>query len=193
MVEFPSYNATAVSILSTCIYADLMRKELTSPGVNSTILLDVALYVLSADSQTEQERRRQFLDDDEACNAKFFGHDEASSEIGNRLLSAVSHSFLEILGLYTEDSPEVLDMIKNIGNSVGIFLTKVEHSRGCTCLSSGHIEHIMGLLPQTFVWMPSYGGLQEDYVPPVNRFANYDAASHEEADAAPAQQREEDE
>ena len=65
----------------------------------------------------------------------------------------------------------LLDALKNLGNSIGTFLTEPEHDASFV-LGQEHIHGVIRRLPETFVWMPIYGGRQQDFVPPANLFAS---------------------
>ena len=163
---FKQYNECAIGLLSICIYVDVLHKEFCSTGMHCSNLLDIALQVLAADP-SEEEHYRQLLDNDAACIEMFLGDDGA---IG-RLFSAISNSFWKILNLGGEGDTMFLDALKNLGNTIGTFLTEPEH-KASLFLESEVIESMIRRLPETFVWMPIYGGRQEDYVPPANRFTS---------------------
>ena len=65
-----------------------------------------------------------------------------------------------------------MDLLKNLGNSIGLFLTE-RHHNARMFLDEVFLEALLRHIPETFVWMPIYGGRAEDYVPPVNQFAHY--------------------
>lgn len=165
-LEFKRYNESAVGKLSICIYVDVLRKDFCSTGEDRTNLLDIALQVIAADP-SEAEHYQTLLNNDEACFDMFVGSNGAG-----RLIAAMYKSFWKILFLHGDDNTMLLDVLKNLGNSIRTFLTEPEHEASLF-LSSELIQDMLHSLPETFVWMPIYGGRQEDYVPPVNRFASH--------------------
>ena len=165
--NFKLYNETGFGFLSICIYVDLLSKEFGSTGMHGTNLLDIALQVLAADP-SEEEHYQQLLNNDEVCFETFLGSDEAC----DRLCTAITESFWKILSIHREGNCTLLEALKNLGNSIGAFLTERKKDVAI-CLESQHIQGILHRLPETFVWMPIYGGRQEDYVPPANRFASH--------------------
>jgi hypothetical protein len=90
----------------------------------------------------------------------------------DRLFRAISRSYEKILTLHAEDNTLLVEVFKNLGNSLGTFLTEREHEASLI-LSSERIQDMLHSLPETFVWVPIYGGRQEAYVPPVNRFVGH--------------------
>jgi hypothetical protein len=178
---FKQYNESAVDILSLCIYLDLLRKEFCSPGVNGTNLVDIVLQVLAADP-SEAEHSQELLNNDSACFETFLGNNEAG-----QLLSAISKSFWEIFSLHgLDDNAVFVDVLKNLGNCFGTFLTQVDCAHPASLfLTEEKLQAMLRGLPETFVWMPIYGGRPEDYVPPVNRFASH-AATGPNGGGAPA-------
>ena len=180
---FKQYNESGFGKLSLCMYIDILHEEFRSTGRNCTNLLDIALQVLAADP-SEDEHNRQLLENDDACITMFLSSDGAA----DRLCKAIQESFLEILGLNFGDDALFLDMLKNLGNSVGTFLTERQYDASLF-LEKECIQSILRSLPETFVWMPIYGGRPEDYVPPVNRFASH-AATREDGGAPSGHQEE---
>ena len=180
---FKQYNEGGLGKLSICVYVDILHEEFRSTGRNCTNLLDITLQVLAADP-SEDEHHRQLLGNDAACITMFLSSDEA----GERLCKAIHESFLKILGLNSGDDALLLDLLKNLGNSVGTFLTEPQYDASLF-LGEERIQDILRRLPETFVWMPIYGGRPEDYVPPVNRFASH-AATRENGGAPSGDQEE---
>jgi len=182
---FKQYNESGFQDLSICMYVDILQKEFRSTGRNCTNLLDIALQYLAADP-SEVEHYQQLLDNDEACLTTFLGSDDGA---GDRFCKAIRESFFKILGLNSANDALFLDLLKNLGNSVGTFLTERQYDASLF-LEEDHIQSILRSLPETFVWMPIYGGRPEDYVPPVNRFASH-AATRENEGASSAGHQEE--
>lgn len=170
-LSLKQWNETALNLLIICIYVDVLRKEFCSMGPRCTTLLDLALQVLENDS--EVARYQELLDDDEAAMATFLGDDEEKLK---RLLFSIHQSFMDILSLHASGDDSVLpllsDLLKNLGNSIGMFLTERDNNAPMF-LERSFIDETLRRLPETFVWIPEYGGNREDYVPPVNQFAHY--------------------
>lgn len=168
LFRFREWNETGFNLLSICILVDQLRKEFCSVGPHRT-LLDIALEVLANPSMENE----QLLDDDIACIRRFL----SDGQQGGRLFASICDSFFKILSLHSsgEDSIIFSESLKNLGNSIGTFLMDPEH-KADIFLEQQHRQDMIRRLPETFVWMPIYGGNQEDYVPPVNRFASHGAS-----------------
>lgn len=168
LTRMKQWNETGFNFLSACILVDVLRKEFSSVGPHHTTLLDMVLEIFAAD-QSEGSRYQELLNDDAACLEKY------GMQATNELIHSISLSFFEILSLHAAGNSEITlgDSIKNLGNSIGTFLTDESETNANVnmFLKPSFIQDMIRQLPETFVWMPIYGGRAEDYSPPVNRFA----------------------